>query len=279
MRGFPVSIEEREGVLDQISEKGILLSGSRLSYSRWYEGDRPTEDSLGCKIRVVVDAGEKCTFLKKVLHVGEKSQGWMPPDPGKKGFFGGGGGRGLTPEELELKRAEGPRISRNCSIEHATEILEKKIPLKKLGLLSQWLASFTIDGVFPPMPKELLEGESEGAIPPPAPSGTPSEPAPPAAAPAKTVPASNPPAIPTPGPAKGAAPAPAVKPKKLSARVVGALFNDAMRGGLVEDWKDYLARIEDVLKVKVKNPYHLDAAQFATVEAVLRKKLGHESAA
>src|SRR5258706_11694612 len=101
-----MSLEEREGTLDQVTEKGILLSGARLSYSKWFEGDRPTEDALGCKIRVVVDAGDKCTFLKKVIQIGDKATGWKPPENSNKGSWGGGGRR-FSPEELELKREEG----------------------------------------------------------------------------------------------------------------------------------------------------------------------------
>jgi hypothetical protein len=60
----------------------------------------------------------------------------------------------------------------------------------------------------------------------------------------------------------------------LAARVVSGLFNEAMRGGLVEDWPDFLAYVEDVLKVRIKNPYQLGIQDFAKLEAVIRSKLG-----
>src|SRR5258706_5365036 len=114
-----MSLEEREGTLDQVTEKGIVLGGARLSYSKWFEGDRPTEDLLGRKIQVVVDAGEKCTFLKKIVQIGQKTEGWTPPEPGNRGSFGGGGGRRFSPEELQLKRDEGIRIARSVAVDRA----------------------------------------------------------------------------------------------------------------------------------------------------------------
>src|SRR6185295_15520103 len=128
-----VAIEKRDGILDQISEKGIVLSGARLSYSKWYEGDRPTDDLLGCKIRVVVDAGEKCTFLKQIVQVGEKSEGWTPPEPGKKGSFGGGGGRRFSPEELELKREEGVRIARSVAVDRAITMVRDGVSIEQIA--------------------------------------------------------------------------------------------------------------------------------------------------
>ncbi len=83
-----VSIEERQGIVDQVNDKGIVLSGARLSYSKWFEGERPTEDALGHQVTVIVDAGDKCTFLKKIVRLGEKANGWKPPEPRQMGSFG-----------------------------------------------------------------------------------------------------------------------------------------------------------------------------------------------
>ncbi len=265
-----MSIEEREGVLDQVSEKGVLLSGNRLSYSKWFEGDRPTEDALGCRMRVIVDAGQKCTFLKRVISVGEKAAGWKPPEPGGKGFFEAGGGRKLSPEELELKRLEGPRMSRNCAIDQAAEILEKKIPLRKLALLAPWLASFTIDGTFPKMPEELLEGEGTGAISPPVPSGPTLAPLPPATVPSKE----SPPRV------KGtpAVPAKQPRPKRLEPKKVNALFNEAKQAGLLAAWKDYEAEIRRILKAE-KSAYQMSSEDFERVESALRPRLSRPKVA
>ena len=81
-----------------------------------------------------------------------------------------------------------------------------------------------------------------------------------------------------PAPASGA-PAKPARPKRLAAKLISGLFNEALRGGLVDDWQDFLAEIEKVLKVQIRNPYQLDPSAFSKVEAVFRSKLGQSSAA
>ena len=264
-----MSIEEREGVLDQVSEKGILLSGTRLSYSKWFEGDRPTEDALGCQMRVIVDAGEKCTFLKRVLSIGGKSVGWKPPEPGKKGFFGGGGGRRFSPEELELKREEGIRIARSVAIDRAATMVREGITIDKVAPIALAIESYLLTG--------KLRSDAK------APSGqAPKETAPeelPTEGPQKVVSSASPESPRPSGPATGTDPSKPAKPKRLAAKVVSSLFNEALRGGLVEDWQDFLSYFESVLKVRVKNPYQVSAEEFGRVEAVVRSKLGRSTAA
>lgn len=264
-----MSIEEREGVLDQVSEKGILLSGTRLSYSKWFEGDRPTEDALGCQMRVIVDAGEKCTFLKRVLSIGGKSVGWKPPEPGKKGFFGGGGGRRFSPEELELKREEGIRIARSVAIDRAATMVREGITIDKVAPIALAIESYLLTG--------KLRSDAK------APSGqAPKETAPeelPTVGPQKVVSSASPESPRASGPATGTDPSKPAKPKRLAAKVVSSLFNEALRGGLVEDWQDFLSYFESVLKVRVKNPYQVSAEEFGRVEAVVRSKLGRSTAA
>lgn len=264
-----MSIEEREGVLDQVTERGILLSGTRLSYSKWFEGERPTEDALGRGMRVLVDAGEKCTFLKKVLSVGGKTVGWKPPDPGKKGFFGGGGGRRFSPEEIELKREEGIRIARSVAIDRSTTLVREGITIDKIAPLALAIEGYLLTG------KLRLDAKAPGEL---APRESPPEKSPSERS-SSNVPAADPEGPRPLGSAKEPAQPEQPKPKKLAAKVVSGLFNEALRGGLVEDWSDFLAHIESVLKVRVKNPYQLSASEFSRVEAVLRPKLGRNTAA
>ncbi len=248
-----MAIEQREGVLDSISEKGIVLSGDRLSYSKWFEGDRPTENLLGCKIQVVVDAGNKCSFLKRILSVGEKAQGWKPPEPGKKGSFGGGGGRRYSPEEMELEREKGVRIARSVALARAIIMVESGIAVEKIASTAAALEEYLLKGTLPRAP-HASDSAASPAIPS-SESARPSEP-------------------------RGeCAPRPTARPKKLASQAVNALFNQALRGGLVDDWADFLAVFEDVLKIKGKSPYSLDIPSFLKVEAVIRAKLGQESAA
>jgi len=261
-----VSIEEREGVLDQVGEKGILLSGARLSYSKWFEGQRPTEDALGCKIWVVVDAGQKCTFLKRIIRVGEKQNGWKSPEPGHKGSFGGGGGRRFSPEELELEIAKGIRIARSVAVERAILMVEKGITIEKIAGLASAVEAYLLKGILPEVPDADL---------PESPRRTGAEP-PLSTNPAKLASEESPPAAPAKMESSPSAPA---KPKRLASRSVNFLFNEARQGGLVADWNDYLALIQNVLKVAIKSPYHLGVQDFARVETFVKSKLGRQTAA
>jgi hypothetical protein len=261
----PVRIEERDGTLDQVTEKGILLSGARLSYSKWFEGGRPTEDALGCKIRVVVEVGEKVTFLRKVLQLGGKMVGWKPPEPSQRGF-GGGGGRRYSPEELELEIAKGVRIARSVAVERAIIMVEKGITIEKIAGLASAVEAYLLKGELPQAPKADL---------PEAPGKTGAEPSP-SANTVKVAPEGGPPAAPA---KKESSPSAPAKPKRLASRSVNLLFNEARQGGLVADWNDYLALIQNVLRVAIKSPYHLGVQDFAQVESFVKSKLGRQTAA
>ena len=258
-----MSLEEREGTLDLVSDRGILLSGDRLSYSKWFEGERPTQDSVGSKVRVLLDVGEKCSFLKRILAIGEKAVGWKPPEPGKKGFFGGGGGRRFSPEELELKRDEGIRIARSVAIDRAITMVERGVTIEKIAPFASVIEEYILKGTLPSVKEAPAKTAPERpAIPPPK-------------APSSESPESSPPVAPT----NEAVPPKPGKPKRLAAKAVNALFNEALRGGLVDDWHDFMAKIEEVLKFRAKSPYHLDLTQWSRIEAFVRSKLGRNSAA
>jgi hypothetical protein len=257
-----VTIERREGILDAVTEKGIVLSGARLSYSKWFEGEQPTEDLLGSKVQVVVDAGTKCTFLKRVVHVGEKAEGWKPPEPEKKGFFGGGGGRKFSPEELALKVEEGKRIARSVAIDRAISLFKEGIKIDEIASLATAVEEYLLTGSLP-----RGGGPAKDAPETPAPLS-----------PAPSVPSTPPESTRPPAPPKGAQPRPA-KPKRLASQAVNALFNQALRGGVVDDWADFLQIVEEVLKVKGGSPYQMDLPSFEKIESVIRTKLGQSSAA
>jgi hypothetical protein len=262
-----VSVEERRGTLDRVTEKGILISGARLSYSKWFEGDRPTEDLLGCQIRVIVDAGDKVSFLKKILGVDGKAPGWKPPENPEKGSPGGPGRR-LSPEELALKVDEGIRIARSVAIDRAIMMVDKGISIDQIGGLAPAIEAYILKGVLPEAAKapeaKAHPKEGDGTLP--------------SASPPKSVPKSDPESARPAASAKEAL-GKAAKPRRLPAKLVSGLFNEALRGGLVEDWPVFLELIEGVLKVEVKNPYQMNSVQYARVEAVVRQKLGQGSAA
>ena len=260
-----MSIEEREGVLDLVNEKGIFLSGARLNYSKWFEGSPPTEDALGCKIRVVVDIGNKCTFLRKVLATGEKAPGWKPPQNPGAGSSGGGGRR-FSPEELELEREKGIRIARSVAIDRAITMAMEGIPIEKVASLAQVIEEYVLKGTLPPVTTPSQK-EAPGKTAPEKP---------PSASPVKAAIDESSPAAPA---KKDASPSAPAKPKRLASRSVNLLFNEARQSGLVADWNDYLVFIQNVLKVAMKSPYFLSVEDFSRVESVIRSKLGRQNAA
>jgi hypothetical protein len=256
-----MSLEEREGTLDRLLENGVLLGGERLNYSKWFEGERPSQEAVGRKVRVLLDIGEKCSFLKRVLAVGDKAIGWKPPGNPKGGPWQGGGRR-LSPEELAMKRDEGVRIARSVAIDRATALVKEGISPEKVAALAKSIESYILTGVFAKEEKNSQDASLPSA------SETP-----PVAVP---FPESRDKAPAATG--KQATPA-AAKPKRLPAKLVSGLFNEALRGGLVDDWQGFLEEAERFLKVQIKNPYQLDTVAFSKLESVIRAKLAHSSAA
>jgi len=263
-----MSLEEREGTLDLVSDKGILLSGARLSYSKWFEGERPTQDSVGCKVRVLLDVGDRCSFLKRILAIGEKAVGWKPPEPGKKGFFGGGGGRRFSAEEIQLKVEEGIRIARSVAIDRAITMVERGVTIERIAPLASAVEEYILKGKLPAQASAPAE-EAPAKVTPQRRAITPPKAA------SSAHPESASPAAPT---SEAIPPKPA-RPKRLAAKAVNSLFNEALRGGLVDDWHDFVAKMEEVLKFRVKSPYHIDLALWAKFDTFVRSKLGHSSAA
>lgn len=264
-----MSIAEQEGVLDQVTEKGIILGGNRLSYSKWFEGDHPTEESLGCLMRVVVDVGTKCSFVKRVVQIGDKAVGWKPPEPSRGGFGGGGGGRRFSPEDLELEREKGIRIARSVAIDRAITMAKEGISIDKVGPLAQVIEEYVLKGKLPAVTTASSK-EAPGKNAPEKP---------PSASPVQRSPRVHPESSRPPAPVEVAAQAAPAKPKRLAARVVSGLFNEAMRGGIVVDWRDFLVLLRSVLKVEVKDPYQLSIPDFERAESFVRAKLGKSVAA
>jgi hypothetical protein len=217
-------------------------------------------------VTVIVDAGVKCTFLKKIVRVGEKTTGWKPSEPGSKGSFGGGGGRRFSPEELLLKQDEGTRIARSVAIDRAISMVDKGIAIEKVADLALALEAYILKGELPRGAKapEAEVPEKKGPVSPPSESR------------AKAAPSVKLHAEPA---KKDAVPAARALPKRLAPQVVNSLFNEAMRGGVVADWQGYVALVQHALKVEGKTPYQVSAQDFQLVESLVRSKLGQSSAA
>lgn len=256
----PVNIEERSGVLDRLTEKGIVLSGARLSYSKWFDGDPLTEDALGKRLKVRVEVGEKCTFLRKVLSIGDKEASCKPGESPKKGSSDGGS---------YLKMAEPGRIARSVALEHLVALAGEGTAFEEIAPYLQPVADWIENGT--PLPESLL---AEGLRAPapvgeaPADEGTPEEsggtdPKAPNLPPGKKEPSR---------PAKS-------KPARLNSMTVNALFNVVKQGGLVADWANFVLFIQNFLKTTVKTPYFLSVPEFGRVEAYVRSRLGARNAA
>ncbi len=268
---FTMTIEKREGVLDRVTEKGIVLEGARLSYSKWFEGERPTEASLGLKLTVLVDAGEKCSFLKRVLAIGEKVSGWSPPPAAQSGSWGAGGGRKFSPEELDLKKADGVRIARCCAVERAVDMAERGITVEKIAAHARLLEEYFLTGTLPPCAPSGAERRSELKSELKSEEVPPAKPKSESRAPTKTTttaPKGDP------SGSKPQAPEPPARAKRLESRAVNALFNEAKRCGLVAGWQDYESLIRHVLGgADLKSAYHLSPEEFAKVESHVRPRL------
>jgi hypothetical protein len=260
-----MSLEEREGTLDRVSDNGILLNGERLSYSKWFDGERPTVEALGCTVRVVVDVGLKCSFIKRILRIGDKTPGWKPPESSKGGAWGGQGRR-MSPEELDLKREDGTRIARSVAIDRAITMAEKGITMERIVDLASAVETYLLKGILPQAAQASL---------PEVPGKKGSE-APASGKPTKAAQAPTPVAEP---PKKDVVPLAKAKPKRLTPQAVNALFNEAMRGGLVKDWQGYVAYVQSVLKVEGKTPYQMSLQDYAVVEGQVRSRLSRGSAA
>lgn len=261
-----MSLEEREGVVERLTERGLWLSGTHLVYSKWYDGDRLSEEDVGRSVSVVVDVSNGREYLKRVKALGEKSPDWKPPErPPNKGFFPGPGRR-MSPEELTLKRDEGVRIARSVAIDRAITLADRGITVEKIAPHARAVEEYLLTGRLP------TEASASG-------NGTPKE-VPPAEphprSPAPAPPPEDPPGPPAPSARKGATepPTQAVsRSRRLPSLAVNDLFNEAKRAGLVADWKDYLSLIEGVLKAKAKSAYHLSREEFAKVESHVRARL------
>jgi hypothetical protein len=169
----------------------------------------------------------------------------------------------LSPEELALKKDEGIRIARSVAVDRAITMVKEGITIGEIASLAAAVEEYLLKGVLPkgggPV-KTALE-----SLPP--------------QAPANAVPSTSPESPRPPASATEAAPKAGARPKRLASQTVNALFNEALRGGVVGDWTDFLQIVEDVLKVKGKSPYQLDIPSFEKVVSVIRAKLGQGSAA
>ncbi len=265
-----MSLEELKGVVESVTDSGVWLSGTYLGRSKWFEGDWLTPANVGQNVSVVVDVFKDRPYLKRVRALGEKIPGFKPPERANQAPFGGGGRR-ISPEELELKRAERIQIARSVAIDRAITMTERGISIEKIAPVASIVEGYLLSGRFSfeaSVPKKetapgIASQESRRESPAADPS---SEKAVPPAAPSVKKPSAQ-------------VAAPSARPKRLESQRVNALFNEAKRAHLVADWKDYESFIRGVLAVEVKTAYHLSVEDFAKIESYIRARLAEAKVA
>ena len=255
-----MSLEEQEGVVDRLTEKGVVLGGTWFGFSKHLKGPRLTEAHLGHQATVLFHTYMERPYIDVVKAIGEKVPGWKPPENPKSGSWGGQGRR-MSPEEIALKREEGVRIARSVAVDRAISLLKEGIGVEEISSLAQAVEGYLLSGKFPVAgnpPKQDVPRPPASPLPAPEP-----------------VPASYDP--------KGAASASSGDSKARSAGVprtkrpdpkaVNALFNEAKRAGFLSDWGGYVTLCRGILKSPAKSPYGLTALEFTQVESDLRARL------
>ena len=260
-----MNLEERQGTLERLTEKGVVLSGTWFGYSKYLKGEPLGETHLGCPVTVLVHEFNEKLYIDRVKSIGGKIPGWKAPEAPARGFFGGAGRR-MSPEELELKKAERVQIARSVAIDRAIQLVEKGLSIEKIAAQTHAIEEYLKTGVLP----RVSQGTGVSTLP--AAPNRPAEPEPPVS----EVP--HDPASLPPEPKKNVANRPG-RPARLPSKAVNELFNQAKRAGLVEGWSDYEKLIRGVLKVEGKSPYTLTALEFSAVEAFLKPRIAQAKVA
>jgi hypothetical protein len=264
--------EGRQGTLERLTEKGVVLSGTWFGYSHYLKGDRLTEAHVGCPVTVLVHEYKEKFYIDKVTSIGEKIPGWKPPEAPKKGFQGGGGGWRTSPEELGLKVATESRLRRERALEFAMTLKERGLKIEEISPLALAFEAYFGKGVLPeaaPSPKRKAPAEKPI---PAAPSSVPKEAG---AKPAASEQAGDPPDKVA---KKESSPAPR-NPARVPPRAVSALYNQAMRARVVKDWKDYEALIRKTLGPDTKDVYDQNLQDLARVQAAIQARVGQSRVA
>ncbi len=256
-----MSLEEQEGVVDRLTEKGVVVGGTWFGFSKHLKGPSLTEAHLGHKVTVLFHTYMERPYIDVVKAIGEKVPGWKPSESSKNGSWGGQGRR-ISPEEIALKREDGVRIARSVAVDRAISLLKEGIAVEQIAPMAQVIEGYLLTGKFPEVGKAKDQDRPS------------------------SVPKSLPPQEPAPSPRdpKGAASvssegskvrssSAAPRTKRPEPKAVNALFNEAKRAGLLSDWSGYIALCRGVLKSQAKSPYSLTVLEFTQVESDLHARL------
>ena len=108
---------ELEGIVERLTPKGFVCAGQWVGYSKFYKGTRFTDEHIGCSVKLVVHEYQDRLYADQVTALGDKNPNFTPSaPPSSEARSSGGTFRRLDPEELELKKLEGPRIARSVAL-------------------------------------------------------------------------------------------------------------------------------------------------------------------
>jgi hypothetical protein len=261
-----MSLESQEGIVDRLTEKGVVLSGTWFGFSKHLKGPRLTEAHLGHKVTVHFHKYDDRNYIDVVQAVGEKVPGWKPPERSNFGSRGGGGGWRTSPEELELKVATEARIRRERALEFAMTLRERGLSLGEISPEALKLEAFFGTGR---MPETATSRKSEVLSPTPVVAATSPVPAkaekPPVSSGIAAVPAQK-------AECKEGSTAHA-RPSRVATRAVSALYNQAMKARVVKDWKDYEALIRKALGRDAKDAYDQSPEDLKRVQLAIEARL------
>ncbi len=112
--------KELKGIVERLTEKGFVCSGSWVGYSKFFKGTRFSDEHIGQSVTLVVHEYQDRLYADQVTALGDKDPNFTPSAPQPEARSGGAGFRRLSPEEFELKKLEGPRIARSVGLQWAT---------------------------------------------------------------------------------------------------------------------------------------------------------------
>lgn len=247
--------KELKGFVERLTEKGFICAGSWVGYSKFYKGTRFTDEHIGCPVTLVVHEYQDRLYADRVTALGDKDPNFTPSaPPSSEARTSSGSFRRLDPEELELKKLEGPRISRSVALQWATTYgVQKDLSFEGILALASAFARFVFTG-------EVSAHEASPGNETPKSPGSEVPPAEPTQASEKTP---NDAGTRTDSRWKG----------KDTKTKVNDLFNVARAAGIVENWPKWTQGINLILGRELGSPYDLTPDEYAQVEAFVRDRL------
>ena len=246
--------QELKGIVERLTEKGFVCSGTWVGYSKFYKGTRFTDEHIGCPVTLVVHEYQERLYADRVTALGDKDPNFTASAPEPEARSSSGVFRRLSPEELELKKLEGPRIARSVGLQWATTYgVQKDLSYVSILALASAFARFVFTGEF-----SVNEASPENETP---------------KSPASKVPATEPTQASEETDGNVQAPNSSRWGGKDTKTKVNALFNVARAAGIVGNWPKWTKGICQIIGRELGSPYDLTQEEYAEVEAFVQDRL------